>query len=181
MSGVDFSEDGTEFVSGSLDGQMRVWRTGGGLCALNVQVADAPPVSGVRFYSSKVGKQYLLFSLLDSTVRMSEIVRTNTLHPALSNVERKRYSGHVNEKHCMLSDLCRLSGPEGERLCVVSGSEDGAARVWDMNRRTLEHTLAGHAAPVIATACNPRPDGPAQIVTADLTGVVKVWTQRSAP
>ncbi len=60
--------------------------------------------------------------------------------------------------------------PDGAH--IVSGSEDGTVRVWDLARREERLVLRGHQGPVHAAAFSP--DG-ARIVSGSEDGTVRLW------
>jgi hypothetical protein len=60
--------------------------------------------------------------------------------------------------------------PDGRR--VVSGSDDGVLKVWDLDTGLVLATLDGHACGV--TACTVTPDG-RRVVSGSDEGILKVW------
>ncbi len=65
--------------------------------------------------------------------------------------------------------LAMAAGP-GNRLAV--GGDDGCARIWDVERRTLRGQFRGHAGGVHAVALGH--DG-IRLATGDVDGVVRLW------
>jgi len=56
---------------------------------------------------------------------------------------------------------------------LVSGSDDGMARIWDTKRWSLLHVIDGHASSVTNTKWSPRESG--ILGTASADGFVKIW------
>ncbi len=65
--------------------------------------------------------------------------------------------------------------PDGS-VVAVTGSDDGAVRVWDLTRgQQLGQPLTGHTDSVSAVACATLPDGSVVAVTASDDRTVRVW------
>lgn len=171
VTSVRFSPDGTVVCSGSYDGLVRLWSVATGACLRTIRVAaderrpdaagsssdekiglrassreldassvaSAPPspVGHVRFSPNGA---FLLVSTLDGRVRLLD-TRTGAV--------AKTFEGHVNGSYCVVSTFARLENLENETpgisTCVISGSEDGAARAWEIQSRRLVGIAGGHA------------------------------------
>ena len=109
---------------------------------LDASVASAPPspVGHVRFSPNGA---FLLINTLDGRVRLLD---------ARTGAVAKTFEGHVNGSYCVVSAFARLENLENETgisTCVISGSEDGAARAWEIQSRRLVGIAGGHA-PAVA-------------------------------
>ena len=106
---------------------------------LDASVASAPPspVGHVRFSPNGA---FLLINTLDGRVRLLD-TRTGAV--------AKTFEGHVNSLYCVVSAFARLENETGFSTCVISGSEDGAARAWEIQSRRLVGIAGGHA-PAVA-------------------------------
>ena len=148
VTSVRFSPDGTVVCSGSYDGLVRLWSVATGACLRTIRapseerlasVASAPPspVGHARFSPNGA---FLLVSTLDGRVRLLD-TRTGAV--------AKTFEGHANSSYCVVSAFARLEHETGITTCVISGSEDGAARAWEIQSRRLVGR-AGGPAPAVA-------------------------------
>ena len=148
VTSVRFSPDGTVVCSGSYDGLVRLWSVATGACLRTIRapseerlasVASAPPspVGHARFSQNGA---FLLVSTLDGRVRLLD-TRTGAV--------AKTFEGHANSSYCVVSAFARLENETGVSHCVISGSEDGAARAWEIQSRRLVGIAGGHA-PAVA-------------------------------
>ena len=163
VTSVRFSPDGTVVCSGSYDGLVRLWSVATGACLRTIRVAaderrpdaagsssdekniaSAPPspVGHVRFSPNGA---FLLVSTLDGRVRLLD-TRTGAV--------AKTFEGHVNGSYCVVSAFAKIfenleNETPGISTCVISGSEDGAARAWEIQSRRLVGIAGGHA-PTVA-------------------------------
>lgn len=163
VTSVRFSPDGTVVCSGSYDGLVRLWSVATGACLRTIRVAaderrpdaagsssdekniaSAPPspVGHVRFSPNGA---FLLVSTLDGRVRLLD-TRTGAV--------AKTFEGHVNGSYCVVSTFAKIfenleNETPGISTCVISGSEDGAARAWEIQSRRLVGIAGGHA-PAVA-------------------------------
>lgn len=159
VTSVRFSPDGTVVCSGSYDGLVRLWSVATGACLRTIRVAaderrpdaagstsdekniaSAPPspVGHVRFSPNGA---FLLVSTLDGRVRLLD-TRTGAV--------AKTFEGHVNGSYCVVSTFAKIfenleNETPGISTCVISGSEDGAARAWEIQSRRLVGIAGGHA------------------------------------
>jgi COMPASS component SWD3 len=147
VTAVRFSRDGSVVCSSSFDGLVRLWSVATGACltTIRVDVRDGPdgvsavspsepiPVGACRFTPND---RYLLVSTLDDCLRLID---------PRTGVTKKTFKGHANRSFCAVACFARIrnqpddrgTGGEGDDAYVVSGSEDGSARVWELQSRKL--------------------------------------------
>src|SRR5262249_10542076 len=104
---------------------------------------------------------------LDQHLQLSAGARVLRLRRAAtreSTALRRRLGGHAG-----VVNACAVT-PDGRR--VVSASDDGTLKVWDLASGALGATLEGHAGWV--RACAVTPDG-RRVVSASDDGTLKVW------
>ena len=145
VSSVDFSADGTLFLSASYDGLVRVWDTFTGQCLKTLVGNENIPVSFSKFTPN--GK-YLLASYLNGRIRLWDYVQDKVV---------KTYRGHRNQRYCISAGFVVDNGKcERGGGMVVSGSEDCGIYVWDIHSRKVLQCLKGHADVVITTDTHPK-------------------------
>ncbi|MBN1965679.1 MAG: ABC transporter permease subunit [Anaerolineae bacterium] len=161
---VAFSPDGEMFATASIDGTVRLWRTGiaGFIRVVNTHEAA---VTAVIFHPAG---EWFLTASEDGTARLWEVEK---LDPTAPDDPVLAFAGHA----------AGLTGaafsPDGALL--LTGSEDGTARLWDVatgDERERYGQLADEAAGIAAvpvTSVAFTPDG-AQIMLGDATGQVQV-------
>ena len=97
------------------------------VASADASVASAPPspVGHVRFSPNGA---FLLVSTLDGRVRLLD-TRTGA--------RRRDVEEDVNAFVLRAAAFARLENETGVSTCVISGSEDGAARAWEIQSRRL--------------------------------------------
>lgn len=155
---VNFNRDGTLIVSGSHDGLCRIWDVSSGQCIKTLMQDDNPSVASARFAPN--GK-YVLANYLDGCIRLWDYKNSKAL---------KVYSGHTNERYCLVSAFTLVPPPR-----IVCGSEDGRIFCWELNSRKVMQSFEAHSTAVIGIASHPTRDIVASCALEPDT-VVKIWT-----
>ena len=118
VTSLSFSEDSSIFLTGSFDGKVHMWDS----MSLNSLKTSSfnrnIPIAKASF----IGR-YIYCSCLDSKILLWDAKE-------VKSVPIKTYSGHLNENFSCDS-VADKSG------IIVSGSEDGAAYVWNLNSEEL--------------------------------------------
>ncbi|MBP88292.1 MAG: hypothetical protein CMJ64_16515 [Planctomycetaceae bacterium] len=156
-SGVAFSTDSTKLVSGGQDKKFKVWNVADG--AVAGEVETPAPINAVAFVT-------------DSTQIASggadNIIRIWALPPGEAAAEPpkpvKELAGHGGP----VTSLAALL-PTGAQL--LSGSQDGTARVWDVNAGNAVKNM-NHGGPVTGVAV--RLDGQ-RFASAGANNIAKLW------
>ena len=159
VTSLDFNTSGSEFMSGSYDGQVRLWETLGGYCLSNMVASDdLPPISSVKFLKDEI----FLVSSLDSTHRLFHREAGIGLRIQSTCSVRKVFKGHANTKYFMQAstmnvparDSASVSGSRAVKDCLVSGSEDCGVYVWDLASKHVECVLQGHTGNASIDRCS---------------------------
>jgi WD40 repeat protein len=156
VSGVAFSTDSTKLVTGGQDKTFRVWNVADG--AAVGSVATPAPVNAVAFVAENSQV---------ATGGADNIIRTWAL-PAAEQAEApkpvKELAGHGGPVTSLATIL-----PAGTQL--LSGSQDGTLRVWDVKEAKQIHNM-NHGGPVTSVAV--RPDGQ-RFASASANNSAKLW------
>lgn len=165
-------QDGASVWTGSVDGVVRQYDLRKG--TLTQDTVDEPVVS-LSLSSGATGGQLLLVSTSDSTHRLLDVADGSLL---------QSFTGHKNEAYRCHSTL---SSPIEDQ--VVAGDEEGKLRTWDLVTGKQSQALdvaagaettipprSARSRAVMWTECNPRKEGPLQIVTGGADGAVHVWS-----
>jgi WD40 repeat protein len=149
-----FSPDGRRIVSASADHSLKVWDADSG--------AELRTVSS---YPGPHGTHAISFTDCAFSAHGHRIVSARREWDADSGAELRVLPGFSDAW-----DLRCAFSPDERR--IVSGSQDGTPKVWDIGSGAVLHTLAGHTGRV--QACAFSPDG-RRIVCASDDHTLKVW------
>ena len=149
------SPDGTQIVSSSDDGTVRVWRPGEG--DHRILVKDPFPIDGLA-----VTPDQRFVAVVRRFGVIAEVYET------ASGQEISRLTGH----DAAITSISSTS--DGRRL--LTGAGDGTARIWDLGAGRCERVLGGHPWGHGVVALEMSGDG-SRAVTADqsLAPRVRVW------
>jgi WD40 repeat protein len=157
VTGLAFSPDGTRLYSSSLDGSIAAWDIAGGFPAARW---GAPSPVNALVLSGKGSR--LAAGLADGTILDILLAEPPANGSPVS--PPRILTGHAKT-------VTSLAAVPGAETRVLSGSEDGTAREWDLEAGKEVRQL-GHGAPVTAVAA--RPDGK-RFASAGADGIVKLW------
>ncbi|KAI9151029.1 hypothetical protein H9P43_009644 [Blastocladiella emersonii ATCC 22665] len=138
-------------LTGSVDGRVRTYDLRFGTTTVDTIAA---PVTCARFSGDQ---QCTLVGSLDGHLRLIDATTGELLND---------YTGHVATQYRM---ACTLDHRDA---LVLSGSEDGAARVWDLVDAFEVQQLAGHRGPVLSVTAHP---SRLAAVTGGADGVLQWW------
>lgn len=154
VTAVAFSPDGSSLVTGSMDGELRVWNAATGVEERALDVSDTQDDYPMRLAFSADGRLLLAGMALDGAVPVFD---------AETFEQRRGFRGHTK----FIQDAAL--GPRG---LVATASGDGTARIWDLESDGELATLRGHRGWVNGVAISP--DG-SLVATAGADGTVKLW------
>lgn len=118
ITSLSFSHDSTVFLTGSFDGKVHLWDVVSLNSINTISYSQMVPIAGAQFsHNSK----YIYTSCLNHHIYMWD---TYDLKAKVLG----RFSGHFNERY--RTPLVVL--PHNDSELLVSGSEDGSIRIWDV-------------------------------------------------
>ncbi|WVZ69245.1 hypothetical protein U9M48_018060 [Paspalum notatum var. saurae] len=153
---VVLSSDGQFALSGSWDGELRLWDLSTGQTTRRF-VGHEKDVLSVAF---SVDNRQIVSASRDRTIKL-----WNTLG------ECKYTIGGAGEGHTGWVSCVRFS-PNTFQPMIVSGSWDRSVKVWNLTNCKLSHTLQGHGGYVNAVAVSP--DG-SLCASGGKDGVTLLW------
>jgi len=171
-------------VFGSLNASLRVWTLGGWPWS---RKGHPPTPIGGRYSSGHSplvalggagGEQFLVSGEMDGKVRAWTVDGGPWTDADLDGQSDLR-----GQPPKPMTSVTTLLGPDGEPL-VVSGSEDGAVRVWastgeplaQARRDGLPGLLGQHSERVVSVATLLGPDGEPLVVSVGGEGDLRAWT-----
>uniref|UniRef100_N1QTR7 Uncharacterized protein n=1 Tax=Aegilops tauschii TaxID=37682 RepID=N1QTR7_AEGTA len=158
-SDVVLSSDGQFALSGSWDGELRLWDLSTGLTTRRF-VGHAKDVISVAF---SVDNRQIVSASRDNTIKL-----WNTLGECKYTIGGDMGGG---EGHTGWVSCVRFS-PNIQQPTIVSGSWDKTVKVWNLTNCKLRSTLAGHGGYVNAVAVSP--DG-SLCASGGKDGVTLLW------
>ena len=148
VSHPQFSPDGTQIVSASDDQTVRLWDVKTG------RSRAVPTLDGLKYAAA----------IEASGKRIAIGGATPLVIQAPDGSARLRLRGHRGYVNAL------AFSPDSKHL--LTGSDDGTARVWNARSGALERTLRGHEGTVRSVSYS---DDGQRIATAGSDGTVRVW------
>ena len=151
---VVFSPDGSKILSGSFDSRAKLW--------------DAETGEQIRTFDHGQGYVHSIAFSPDGRY----LLTAGGLHVSLFDVESsltiRTFSGHAASVYSVA-----FSPGRGQ---ILTGSEDGKAKLWDVKSGVEMRTLTGHSAPVNSVAFSPEGN---RVLTGSSDGTAKLWDAKS--
>jgi WD40 repeat protein len=144
---LDFSPDGTRFVTGGPEATARVWNAGTGRQALTLQGHSPSPPLVPRSGRVPGWINAVAFSPEGRRILTGSADRTARIWDAITGRERVVLLGHTSPI------TAATFSPDGER--VLTGSDDRTARLWDAGTGRPILTLTDHPDAVSRVAFSP--------------------------
>jgi WD40 repeat protein/DNA-binding SARP family transcriptional activator len=157
-SGPSFNADGSLVSAAWIDGDLGLVQV---LDLTSHEVVAAIPTSfPIDTALSPDGRQVAVANLWDAE-EVGTVFDVNTGDPAF----------HLAGPNCCGYPAFHAVAWSPNGLSIA-GTSEGAARVWDANTGTLQHTLLGHSGSVFDVAWSP---DSSRLVTGGSDGTAKVW------
>lgn len=156
-SGVAFSADNTKLITGGQDKKLKVWNVADGAAAGELE--SPAPINAVAFVMTST---QIATGDADNTIRLWALPPAEAAAEAPKPV--KELKGHAGPITSLASIL-----PAGAQ--VVSGSQDGTMRVWDIAAGNAVKNM-NHGGPITSIAV--RADGQ-RFASAGANNIAKLW------
>jgi WD40 repeat protein len=148
---LDWSHNGTMFVTGHEDGTIRIWDADSGT-AISILIGSEGITHDARISPDNTR---IVSASEDGSVRLWDVATGNELMTMWG------HAGSVNSVWW---------SPDGSR--IVSGGYDSLPRVWDVDTGQVLYVLAGHTSPVVSVFWS---DEGSRISTHSLDATAKIW------
>ncbi|KAF8508746.1 WD40-repeat-containing domain protein [Gautieria morchelliformis] len=154
--------EGNVLVTGASDKTIRQWDMNTGQCVLAMDIlwAIAHPASTQSFYAP-LSASGIAPSLIKGAAAAAGVFSVPT--PPYADGSWDMYEDFVGGLQIVYEGL-------------ISGSGDGAVRMWDMRTGSVSRTLMGHTGPVTCVACD---IDTFQIVSGSLDKTIRIWDIRT--
>jgi len=139
-------------VTGSYDHEIRFWEAWSGICSRTITRNEAGQINRLAISPDK----RLLAAAIHKRIFVYEVAGT-------SSTPLVTFEGHTNNVTAVSFH------PEGK--WVVSGSEDGTIRIWDLRTSHLYRTYE-NGAPVNDVVIHPNQG---ELISCDQAGVIRQW------
>ena len=183
-----FSTDGRLVVSGDNGGAVHLWNPSTGeereltgqrapsspqFSHTGRQIVSASEDGTVRLWDVKSGRGRLVPSL--GGLKLAAAIDPGATRIAIGGatplvIQRPDGGGRVRLRGTAARVNVIVFSPDGDH--VLTGGDDGAARIWDASSGALERTLRGHEGVIRDVAYS---DDGRFIATAGSDGTVRVW------
>ncbi|GAA5852635.1 hypothetical protein JCM5353_005887 [Sporobolomyces roseus] len=144
-------------VTGSYDGTVRYWEAWSGICSRTLQTQDHQP----NKLAISPDKRFLAVAGV-GTVKLYDIP-TSAAASSANVGPLVTLTGHT-------ANVTSLAW-HAEAKWLVSGSEDGSVKIWDIRTATPQRNYA-HLAPVNDLALH---SNQGELISCDQNGAIKIW------
>ncbi|MCA9188138.1 MAG: protein kinase [Pirellulaceae bacterium] len=165
---IDISPDGRTLISAGHDGVVRCWDMEQHKLLPQSLVGHRGPIASARF--SPDG-QYILTASRDRTCR----IWAADSGQLMSILRDPAEAGNDDPSHATshrLAVLCAEFLPQSTGLAVVTGAEDGTAKIWDVSTGAVKQYLRGH---IGAVSCIGISDNAQRVLTGSRDATARLW------
>ncbi len=134
VTSVHFDRDGSNLVSASYDGLVRIWDPLDGSLKSTLVWGDGQEHAPVSFARWSSNGKFLLIGTLDGKIRLWHVKDCKA---------KKEYKGRQCSRYCLNAVFCL----HNNGMSIVGGSEDHRILVWDLQQRKVKAEIPGRAGP----------------------------------